>query len=149
MEVADLAGKSCSSQDPKLIIFSGDHICEAWNHTDEHSMERPATTTPQSSSLVRCHFTTSASLSVYGALESSLWVLLLPTFLISRFLIANADIQVVLSLQHSSTYSRAPSNCRNHVSPSHIRRGEPPARRPHAHHLCPPCSIPRRDPYNL
>lgn len=71
------------------------------------------------------------------------------TFLISHFLSANADIQVVLSLQHSSTYSRTPSNCRIRVSPSHIRRGEPPARRPDAPHLCPPRSIPRRDPYNL
>ena len=60
-------------------------------------MERPATTTPQSSSLAQCHFTTFASLSVYGAPESSLWVFLLP-FSIFHLLVAKADVQVVLSL---------------------------------------------------
>ena len=68
----------------QLMNLSTNHSREAWNHADENSMERPATTTPQSSSLAQCHFTTSASLSVYGALESSPWVFLLRfSFLIS------------------------------------------------------------------
>ena len=68
----------------QLMTLSTDHSREGWTRTDENPMERPATTTPQSSSLAQCHFTTSASLSVYGALESSLWVFLLPfSFLIS------------------------------------------------------------------
>ena len=72
MEVAGLAGRPRSVQDPQIMIFYEEvAVDEGQTKVDFCQLTRAATTTPQNSCSPPCHSTTSASLSACGALESS------------------------------------------------------------------------------